>query len=244
MLWGRDLARLRETASRCEGSCLVDVVDVTDRAAVGEALERVRADGRLSVVVWAAGVFDWAPADQADPEAWQLLLTTNLTAAAVPTALVLPQLIEAAPSARLHQVGGGPPCLRQQRRVRRQQARPRRPGRRDVPGRARDRGVKVSVVSPGLVAAGAGLLSAAGRQRPAALLAPADVAAAVRFVVTFPATGCPTEIELQPQLTPQVNPARLRQPRPALACSIAEPLAGTRRSTRFPASTCPARPAR
>lgn len=223
MLWGRDLARLRETASRCEGSCLVDVVDVTDRAAVGEALERVRADGRLSVVVWAAGVFDWAPADQADPEAWQLLLTTNLTAAAVPTALVLPQLIEAAPSALVYiRSGAG-------RRVYANNAAyvASKHGLAGLAGATfldvRDRGVKVSVVSPGLVAAGAGLLSAAGRQRPAALLAPADVAAAVRFVVTFPATGCPTEIELQPQLTPQVNPACLRQPRPALACSIAEP---------------------
>ena len=66
----------------------------------------------------------------------------------------------------------------------------------------RDHGVKVSVVSPGLVAAGAGLLSEAGVQRPGELLTPADVAAAVRFVVTFPSTGCPTEIELQPQRTP------------------------------------------
>ena len=54
----------------------------------------------------------------------------------------------------------------------------------------RDRDVEVSVVSPGLVAAGA------------ELLAPDDVAAAVRFVVTFPVRGCPVEVELQPQRTP------------------------------------------
>lgn len=66
----------------------------------------------------------------------------------------------------------------------------------------RDRGVKVSLVSPGLVAAGAGLLSPAGRTSPERLLTPADVAAAVRFVVTFSGTGCPTEIVLQPQHTP------------------------------------------
>jgi NADP-dependent 3-hydroxy acid dehydrogenase YdfG len=63
----------------------------------------------------------------------------------------------------------------------------------------RDHGVKVSVVSPGLVAAGAGLLSPAGQERPGDLLTPDDVAAAVRFVVTFPASGCPVEIDLQPQ---------------------------------------------
>jgi NADP-dependent 3-hydroxy acid dehydrogenase YdfG len=58
------------------------------------------------------------------------------------------------------------------------------------------------VVSPGLVAAGAGAYSAAGRDRPETLLTADDVAAAVRFVVTFPPTGCPTEITLAPQRTP------------------------------------------
>jgi NADP-dependent 3-hydroxy acid dehydrogenase YdfG len=66
----------------------------------------------------------------------------------------------------------------------------------------RDRGVKVSLVSPGLVAAGAGLLSPAGANSPQELLAPEDVAAAVAFVVSFPHTGCPTEIQLQPQKSP------------------------------------------
>jgi NADP-dependent 3-hydroxy acid dehydrogenase YdfG len=46
------------------------------------------------------------------------------------------------------------------------------------------------------------LLSEAGTHRPHTLLTPEDVAAAVRFVVTFPTSGCPTEIELQPQQTP------------------------------------------
>jgi len=46
----------------------------------------------------------------------------------------------------------------------------------------RDRGVKVSVVSPGLVAADGGLLSEAGARHPGDLLTPGDVAAAVRFV--------------------------------------------------------------
>jgi NADP-dependent 3-hydroxy acid dehydrogenase YdfG len=66
----------------------------------------------------------------------------------------------------------------------------------------RDRDVKVSLISPGLVTAGAGAYSPAGQQRPHELLAPADVAAEVRFVVTFPARGCPTQIRLQPQRSP------------------------------------------
>ena len=107
--------------------------------------------------MWAAGVFDWAPADQADPEAWQLLLTTNLTAAAVPTALVLPQLIEAAPSALVY-IGSGAG-----RRVYANNAAyvASKHGLAGLAGLAgatfldvRDRGVKVSVVSPGLVGGG------------------------------------------------------------------------------------------
>jgi NADP-dependent 3-hydroxy acid dehydrogenase YdfG len=66
----------------------------------------------------------------------------------------------------------------------------------------RDRGVKVSLVSPGMVAAGPSLGSPAGREHPERLLQPADVASAVRFVVTFPGTGCPVEVSLQPQRTP------------------------------------------
>ena len=152
--------------------------------------------------MYAAGVFDWGPADSADPLTWAGLLDVNLTAAAMVTALVLPALVEAAPSA-LVLIGSGA-------------------GRRAYADNAayvaskhglaglaaatfldvRDRDVKVSVVSPGLVAAGAGLWSGAGQERPHELLAPADVAAAVRFVVSFPTRGCPVEIELQPQRTP------------------------------------------
>ena len=42
----------------------------------------------------------------------------------------------------------------------------------------------MSLVSPGLVAAGAGLLSPAGTDRPEELLAPEDVAAAVAWLAS------------------------------------------------------------
>jgi NADP-dependent 3-hydroxy acid dehydrogenase YdfG len=197
LLWGREPAALAELASSCR-SAEVQRVDLTDHDRMRTAV----AGARLSVVVHAAGVFDWAAADAADPLAWDRLLQVNLTSAAVLTPLVLPSLIRSAPSALVF-VGSAA-------------------GRRAAPNNAayiaskhglrglaaatfldvRDRGVKVSLVSPGLVAAGAGLRSPAGTQRPDTLLAPQDVAAAVRFVVTFPARGCPTEIELQPQRTP------------------------------------------
>lgn len=63
----------------------------------------------------------------------------------------------------------------------------------------RGAGVKVSAICPGFVntemVAGRGL---AGER----MIQPEDVALAVRFVAEFPATGCPTEIVLQPQLSP------------------------------------------
>ena len=197
VLWGRDRDRLAATAAACGGAS-VTVVDVTDGDAMRAALAEVPAGG-LDVVVWAAGVFDWAPAHEADGERWRQLLDVNLTSAAVLTTLVLPTLVERAPSALVY-IGSGA-------------------ARRAYPGNAayvaskhglaglahavfldvRDHGVKVSVVSPGLVAAGAGLLSPAGQERPGDLLTPDDVAAAVRFVVTFPVNGCPVEIDLQPQ---------------------------------------------
>jgi NADP-dependent 3-hydroxy acid dehydrogenase YdfG len=67
LLCGRDETRLRATAERCGRRTEVDLVDVTDRAAVRAALDRALADGPLHTVVWAAGTFDWAPADSADP---------------------------------------------------------------------------------------------------------------------------------------------------------------------------------
>ena len=198
VLWGRDRDRLAAVASCC-GDAAFHSVDVTDSEAMRQALDGVLTDGTLDVVVWAAGVFDWAPAQEADPERWRQVLDVNLTAAAVLTSLVLPTLVARAPSALVY-IGSGA-------------------ARRAYPGNAayvaskhglaglahavfldvRDHGVKVSLISPGLVAAGAGLLSPAGRNRPGDLLTPDDVAAAVRFVVTFPATGCPVEIDLQPQ---------------------------------------------
>jgi NADP-dependent 3-hydroxy acid dehydrogenase YdfG len=198
VLWGRDRGRLVRAAATCGGAS-VDAVDVTDGGAVRAALDQVLAGGGLDVVVWAAGVFDWAPAHEADAGRWRQVLDVNLTAAAVLTSLVLPSLVARAPSALVY-IGSGA-------------------ARRAYPFNAayvaskhglvglahatfldvRDQGVKVSLVSPGMVAAGASLLSPAGRERPGDLLTPDDVAAAVRFVVTFPVTGCPVEIDLQPQ---------------------------------------------
>ena len=203
-LWGRDESRLARAQKLCEdvGSATWSVVDVRNAAQVEARLRDVAARGPLGAVVYAAGAFDWAPADEADPAAWERVFAVNLTAAAVVTRLALPALLRAAPSALvlLGSAAGHRTFANNAAYVASKHGLVAlaRATFLDV----RDRDVKVSVVSPGLVAAGNGLRTEAGSSRPQELLSASDVAAAVRFVVTFPARGCATEILLEPQRTP------------------------------------------
>ena len=204
-LWGRQQERLDATARAvvdAGGQALVDLVDVTDLTQLASAARIVAERGPLGVVVWAAGVFDWNLADQADPDTVRTVLTVNLTSAAAFAPMILPHLIQAAPSA-LILLGSG--AAHQAFAYNAAYV----ASKHGLAGLARalfldvrDRDVKVSLISPGLVSSGGGLLSPAGQSHPERLLAPADVAAAVRFVVTSPANCCPTEIRLQPQRTP------------------------------------------
>lgn len=201
-LWGRDRQRLDDAAAACAAagtSAAVDVVDVTEHDRLPDHLATVTARGPLEVVVWAAGLFDWALADEADPATWARLLDVNLVSAAVLTPLVLPHLATAAPSALVYLGSGAAQTIYRNNAAyvasKHGLAALARATFLDV----QDHDVKVSLVSPGLVAAGGGLWSPAGQTRPDELLQPEDVAAAVRFVVTLPARGCPTEIRLQPQ---------------------------------------------
>ena len=183
-------------------------VDVTDPDAVAAGLAELDAmttdaapgvvRQQLDVVVWAVGIFEWGPADRADPEGWARLLEVNLGAAARATPQILRRL-RRTPGSSLVFIGSGA-------------------AHRVFPDNAayvaskhglaalaaasfldvKKHGVRVSVVSPGLVAAGAGLLSPQATDEPTALLQPEDVAGAVDYVVSFPGRGCPVLIELQP----------------------------------------------
>lgn len=207
-LWGRRARALDEAAADCRAlgaPTWVDAVDVTDAGQLREGLARLVARGPLRTVVWTPGLFDWARADAADPEVWHGLMDVNVTAPTVFTALVAPFLVEAAPSTLLY-LGSGAG----------HQAYPFNAAyvasKHGLTGLARaafldlrDAGVKVSLISPGMVAAGASLASPVGRSRPQDLLAVSDVAAAVRFVVTSSPSCCPTEIHLQPQRSPAAS---------------------------------------
>ena len=187
--WGRDVGRLPDRSR---------VVDLRSPAQVDAALAEL--PERLAVVVYAAGLFDWAPADTGDPDVWDELVTVNLTAAMRVTRGVLPALLAGAPSslvllgsAAAHTAFPGNPAYVASKHGLAGFA-------RSVFLDVRDRDVAVTLLSPGLVAAGAG-----GRVPGVdhdELLQPGDVAAAVRWVVGTPPHVCPVEIELQPQRTP------------------------------------------
>lgn len=201
-LWGQDRDRLEQVAAACAAAgppAAVDLVDVTQHELLPERVSAVATRGPLKVVVWAPGLFDWALADEADPLVWARLFDVNLVSAAVLTPLVLPLLVAEAPSALIYLGSGAAHTIYRNNAAyvasKHGLAALARATFLDV----QDRDVKVSLVSPGMVAAGGGLWSPAGQTRPDELLQPEDVAAAVRFVVTFPARGCPTEIQLQPQ---------------------------------------------
>jgi len=207
VLVGRDEGRLADAAAQCRPALRPghDVhtctVDVTDHERLMATVQALADRGPVTAAVWVAGVFDWAPAQEADPARWAALLAVNLTAAAVFTATVAPLLVQSAPSALVyigsaaaHQAFAGNAAYVASKH-----------GLAGLAGATfldlRDHRVKVSLVSPGLVAAGAGLLSPAG-DHPGRLLTPGDVADCVEFVLDFPGRGCPTLIRLEPQATP------------------------------------------
>ena len=90
LLWGRHRDRLAAAGPHGHP------VDLRAPAEVQAALAEL--PGRLSAVVYAAGLFDWAPADDGDPDVCDELLTVNLTAAMRVTRGVLPALLAGAPS--------------------------------------------------------------------------------------------------------------------------------------------------
>jgi NADP-dependent 3-hydroxy acid dehydrogenase YdfG len=191
LLWGRDRDRLAAVGPRW------DVVDLRRPPEVEAALGRL--PDRLAAVVYAAGLFDWAPADAGDPDIWDELVAVNLAAAMRVTRGVLPALLAAAPSS-LVLIGSGAARTAFANNPAYVASKHGLAGfARSVFLDVRDRDVAVTLLSPGLVAAGAGLLAGAPADR---LLQPDDVAAAVRWVVSTPAHVCPVEVDLQPQRTP------------------------------------------
>ena len=205
VLWGRDSDRLAGAAEGCRAaSAGLEVetrpVDVTRSAELAEGVAALRTGGPVKVVVWTPGVFDWAPAQDADPARWRELAEVNVTAPMEFTPLVLPALVEAAPSALIYLGSGGGHAIYPNNAAYVSSKHAIAALAHATYADVRRHRVKVCVIAPGLVAAGAALWSPVGQEHPERLLRPEDVAAAVRFVIGFGDHGCPTEIRLQPHL--------------------------------------------
>jgi NADP-dependent 3-hydroxy acid dehydrogenase YdfG len=205
VLWGRDAGRLAGAAETCRAArpeLVVETrpVDVTSSAELVAGVAALGAGGPLKVAVWTPGLFDWAPADEADPERWRALAEVNVTAPTEFTPLVLPALVDAAPSTLIYLGSGGGHAIYPNNAAYVSSKHALAALAHATYADVRRHRVKVSVIAPGLVAAGVALSSPVGREHPERLLRPEDVAAAVRFVVDFGDHGCPTEIRLQPHL--------------------------------------------
>ncbi len=191
--WGRDPDDL---AARVPG-CLVRQVDVTRRADVERALRPE--GGPLTALVYAAGVFDWADCDRADPDTWQEVFDVNLTAAAGVVRLAAPLLLEHAPSS-LVLLGSTAAHRSFAHNAAYVASKHGLLGLSEaVRAELGPRGVAVSIVNPGMVAAGASLLSDRGREDPGSLLQAQDVAEAVHYAAAAPAHACISRIDLAPR---------------------------------------------
>jgi NADP-dependent 3-hydroxy acid dehydrogenase YdfG len=202
-LWGRNLGRLAERADACRAAGAPSVTetafDVRDSRAVRDAASRVTgAHGSLKAIVWAAGTFQWGRFDTVDEPEMDDVLATTFTAAAVAARAFLPALIQEAPSSLIF-IGSGAG-----RQVYADNA-AYVAAKHGLRGFAQalhldvcDEGVTVSVISAGLVNAGAGQYAPAARTHAHALLRPDDIASAVQFIIDSPVNVCPTEIVLQP----------------------------------------------
>jgi NADP-dependent 3-hydroxy acid dehydrogenase YdfG len=199
VLWGRDAKRLAEAGAAVRavgGSAQEQSFDLGDRAALDAAARAVQ---RLDVLVWAAGAFDYGAPDLMDPDAIEAVLDSVLVAAARSVRLLLPALL-AQKRASLVLLGSGADRSAFAGNASYVAAKHGLRGLADALHLdLRERGVRVTLVSPGLVAAGAGLGAPGAWERREELLQPEDVAEAVRFAVGFPGQGSVLHLDLEPR---------------------------------------------
>ena len=92
-LLGRRREPLESIASKIGGTAIA--CDVTDRTAVEKAFDEARSvNGPLDYVILNAGIGDSAPYLKTKRDAWDRIITTNLTALFDGTQLALPDLLQ------------------------------------------------------------------------------------------------------------------------------------------------------
>ena len=199
----RSAGPLEETAALCRaagGRALAIPVDVTDREALRGAVDQTVAElGGLHVLVNNAGIYAKGPAQSADLDAFDAVIDVNVKSVMTLTRLALPHLIATGGGAvvnigsvagRMTFPEGGAYCASKWALLGYAGA---------VFEDVREHGVKVCTINSGYTSTG----MVAGRGLDMTrMIQPADIAHAVVFVATFPATACPTEIVIEPQRSP------------------------------------------
>lgn len=204
-LLGRDEIALQEVQKICESygvTARCYPVDLRDANACDHVVEQMEQDfGGLTVLINNAGVWIEKDIEDASLEEWDQTFDVNVRALFALTKAALPLLKEAEQgvvinissqaahrsyaggtlyAASKHAVQGFSNSLFQ-----------------DV----REHGIKVSAISPGYV--NTRLHEDNDRLDETKMIQPEDIASAVRFVISFPESACPTEITIVPQHNPK-----------------------------------------
>jgi NADP-dependent 3-hydroxy acid dehydrogenase YdfG len=205
-LSGRNEADLAETMQACRqfNARAVSLrADLRDSAACASLVEQcVSTFGQLNILVNNAGVFDWASVLDADLQAWDAIVDINVRASMHLTHHAVPHITQhqrgaiifiasmagkraygtnAAYVASKHAIVGFAHSIFE-----------------DV----RNYNIKVCAICPGFVNAGASLTMDVPTEAFQEFIQPEDVAQAVKFVLSFSDTACPTELLLSPQKRP------------------------------------------
>ena len=207
-LLARSEDELEQTADLCRragGSPHVLPADVTDVAAVGRVLARMkRESGAPDIVVVNHGIYDHGNTlDRNADAAWDRVLDVNLRASMQLTRRLLPEMIErdakhrralvfvSSIAARHHYAGAAAYCA----------SKAGLSAFADVVfEEVRNEGIKVVQILPGYV--NTPMMAGDERIDPERMVQPEDVANAVCWAISSPKTCCPVEIVLRPQCTP------------------------------------------
>lgn len=202
-LLARDEAALSKVAREVEAKgvrALVLPADVREREACRAAVERTAVElGALHVLVNNAGIMNRGAAHEQDPDDFERVLEVNVAAMAALTRYALPHMIRegrgavvnlASVAGKMSFAGGAAYCASKHAVLGYTGA---------VFEDVREHGIKVSAICPGFVATD--MVADRGLDETR-MIQPEDIAEVVLFVVRFPGTGCPTEIEVRPQRTP------------------------------------------
>jgi len=200
-LTARSEDSLAQTAKACvEGSALCIPADLSDMAITKTVVdETLKKFGRIDFLINNAGMYEGGNIAEADLEKWDRALDLNVRALMHLTRHALPEIQKnsggaviniASVAGKMTFAGGSNYCA----------------SKHAVMGFSgsvfddvRETGVKVCAICPGYVNTD---MVSNDKLDGAKMIQPEDIAKTIMFVLTFPDTGCPTEIVVRPQRSP------------------------------------------